>query len=53
MSGKLTQDELDDVEREFEEIVRDELPDVPNDELEAAKEEAGLPAKKSLFLFIR
>lgn len=53
MSGKLIQDELEDVEKEFEKMFRIELPDVPDDELEAAKEEAGLPAKTSLFLFIR
>lgn len=42
LSGKLTEDELDDVEKEFDEMFHVELPEAPDDELEAVKEAAGI-----------
>jgi len=46
ISGQLNDTELDAVEEEFDELLRAEMPNVPEDELEAIKEEAGIPAKK-------
>ncbi|KAI6191919.1 hypothetical protein M3Y97_00280000 [Aphelenchoides bicaudatus] len=42
LSGKLSDDDLDDVEREFDELFHVELPEAPDDELEAVKEAGGL-----------
>lgn len=47
LSGQLNADDLDEVEKEFDELFHVELPDVPDAELEAIKEAAGIPVKKS------
>jgi hypothetical protein len=52
LAGQLTEDELGDVEKEFDELFHVELPEAPNEELEAFKETAGLPVKSGNNLIV-
>lgn len=46
ISGQLTEDDLEDVEKEFDELIHIELPEVPETDLEAIKEAAGITVKQ-------
>jgi hypothetical protein len=52
LSGKLNDDELDDVEKEFDDMFHVELPEAPDDELEAVKEAAGIKKGRILHLML-
>ncbi|CAD5212040.1 unnamed protein product [Bursaphelenchus xylophilus] len=45
LSGQLNEIDLEDVEKEFDELIHVELPDVPETEFEEAKEKAGIKKK--------